>query len=329
MDIECSLEVEERLPVRGYVVFGLWTLPNIRPRRCFEDQILHTNCAENLSSWSGSSPTRPRIHRLRLCYHHTLVTASFLFHEKTLFTKIFLSFRGRFREKLPSQKRLCWTLYFGGNDGALLSRLARLLTSPSPLKRLVLKLPIVFPPQPPPHFYCFPSTTTTTFLLFSLHNHHHISIVFPPPPPPHLYCFPSPTTSTLLLFSLHNHNHHISRIDESIIVNGGGEGGGGRTIEMWWCWKLVKLDKPPINSTWTYLYEIVLHFIYDTKTKGYDDVFLRKVMRFPRWKDNSTLFTSVPMLLNQHTTPSWHKKFLFQITLKNHLQCTCAKRRKK
>ena len=143
MDNECSLKVEERLPKRGYLVFGLWTLPNIRPRRCFEDQILHTNCAENLGSWSGSSLTRPRIHRLRLCYHHTLVIASFLFHEKTSFAKVFLSFRGRFREKLPSQKHLCLTLYFSGNDGALLPRLARLLTLQSPLKRLVLKFPII------------------------------------------------------------------------------------------------------------------------------------------------------------------------------------------
>ena len=122
-----------------------WTLNSAKhsASSCFEDQILHTNCAENLGSWSGSSPTRPRIHRLRLCYHHTLVTASFLFHEKTLFAKVFLSFRGRFREKLPSQKHLCLTLYFSGNDGALLPRLARLLTSQSPLKRLVLKFPII------------------------------------------------------------------------------------------------------------------------------------------------------------------------------------------
>ena len=34
---------------------------------------------------------------------------------------------------------------------------------------------IVFPPRPPPHFYCFPSP--------------------PPPPPPHFNCFPSQSLS--------------------------------------------------------------------------------------------------------------------------------------
>ena len=35
---------------------------------------------------------------------------------------------------------------------------------------------IVFPPRPPPHFYCFPSPP-------------------PPPPPPHFNCFPSQSLS--------------------------------------------------------------------------------------------------------------------------------------
>ena len=35
---------------------------------------------------------------------------------------------------------------------------------------------IVFPPRPPPHFYCFPSPP-------------------PPPPPPHFNCFPSQSIS--------------------------------------------------------------------------------------------------------------------------------------
>lgn len=140
MHNECSLKVEERLPVRGYLVFGL--LQNIRPRRCFEDQILHTNCAENLGSWSGNSLTRPRIHRLRLCYHHTLVTASFLFQEKTLIHKGFLKLSRQVSGKVAVAKTRLPNFVFGGNDGTLLPRLTRLLTSPSPLKRLVLKFPI-------------------------------------------------------------------------------------------------------------------------------------------------------------------------------------------
>ena len=36
---------------------------------------------------------------------------------------------------------LCFSLDFGANDGTLLPRLARLETSPSPPKRLVLKFP--------------------------------------------------------------------------------------------------------------------------------------------------------------------------------------------
>ena len=82
-----------------------------------------------------------------------------------------------------------------------------------------------------------------------------------PPPPPHFYRCPS-TTKTI----------------ESINVNGEE---GGRTIEMWWCWKLVELDKPPITSTWNYLYEVLPHFIHETKTKSYDNVFLRKVRDYP------------------------------------------------
>ena len=85
--------------------------------------------------------------------------------------------------------------------------------------------------------------------------------LYPPPPPPHFYCFPSTTKSI-----------------ESINVNGGE---GGRTIDMWWCWKVVELDKPPINSTWNYLYEVLPHFIHETKTKTYDNVFLLKVRDYP------------------------------------------------
>ena len=58
MDNGCSLVVEERLVAQGCLVFGLGTLPNIRFRQCFQDQILHTNCAENQGSWNGSSPIK-------------------------------------------------------------------------------------------------------------------------------------------------------------------------------------------------------------------------------------------------------------------------------
>ena len=124
------------------IVFGLWTLPNIQPRRCFEDQILPANCAENLGSWSGSSPTRPRIHHLRSCCHHMLVTVSLLFHEKTLFKGFLELSRQVSRKVVVTKMPLCLTLYFGRNNCTLLPRLARLLTSPSPLKHLVLKFPI-------------------------------------------------------------------------------------------------------------------------------------------------------------------------------------------
>ena len=94
-----------------------------------------------------------------------------------------------------------------------------------------------------------------------LRNFRSYSKFLSPHPPPHFYCLPS-TTKTI----------------ESINVNGGE---GGRTIEMWWCWKLVKLDRPPINSTWNYLYEDLPHFIHETKTKSYDNLFLRKVRDYP------------------------------------------------
>ena len=111
VDNGCSLVVEECLPAQGCLVFELWTLPNIRLRRCFQDQILHTNCAENLGSWNGSSPTRPRILHQKLFYHHTLVTASLLFHEKTFFTEVFSSFRGRFR--VGCRRKNTYLLKFG------------------------------------------------------------------------------------------------------------------------------------------------------------------------------------------------------------------------
>ena len=84
----------------------LWTLPNIRHRWCLQDQILHTNCAENLGSWNGNSPTRPRILHQKLFYHHTLVTASFLFHETDTFHRGFLKLSRQFSNGLPSQKHL-------------------------------------------------------------------------------------------------------------------------------------------------------------------------------------------------------------------------------
>ena len=52
--------------------------------------------------------------------------------------------------------------------------------------------------------------------------------------------------------------------------------------------KPVKPVKPTENSTQPYVNEIPAHFIHDIKTKGYDvigvNVFLRKLMRFPRKK---------------------------------------------
>ena len=76
----------------------LWTLPNIRFRWCLQDQILRANCAENLGSWNGSSSTKPRILHQKLFYHHMLVTASLLVHEKTFFTEVFASLQGTFRK---------------------------------------------------------------------------------------------------------------------------------------------------------------------------------------------------------------------------------------
>ena len=80
------------------------TLPNIRFCPCFQDQILPTNCAENQGSWNGSSPIKPTILHEKLLYHHMLVTASLLFRERTFFTKVFSSFRGRFRKGCRREK---------------------------------------------------------------------------------------------------------------------------------------------------------------------------------------------------------------------------------
>ena len=118
-----------------------------------------------------------------------------------------------------------------------------------------------------------------------LRNFRSYSKFLSPHPPPHFYCLPS-TTKTI----------------ESINVNGGE---GGRTIEMWWCWKLVKLDKPPINSTWN-LWGSPPFYSWDEDKKLWQCI-PPQGKRFPSWKDNSTsstLFTSGPMLLNQQRTPS-------------------------
>ena len=101
MDNGCSLVVEERLLAQVCLVFGLGTLPNIRFCPCFQDQILPTNCAENQGSWNGIKPT---ILHQKLLYHHMLVTASLLFRERTFFTKVFSSFRGRFRKGCRREK---------------------------------------------------------------------------------------------------------------------------------------------------------------------------------------------------------------------------------
>ena len=113
-----------------------WTLNSAKysVSSMFSDQTLHTNCSENQGSWNGSSPTRQRSLHQKLSYHYTLVTASLLFHEKTS------TFRGRFREVAIVKIPPCLSLDFGVNDGALLPRLARLQTSPSPQKLLVLKV---------------------------------------------------------------------------------------------------------------------------------------------------------------------------------------------
>ena len=67
----------------------------------------------------------------------------FLVSRKDIFHKGFLELSRQLSGRVAVAKTcLCLTLYFGGNDGALLPRLARLLTSPSPLKGLVLKFPI-------------------------------------------------------------------------------------------------------------------------------------------------------------------------------------------
>ena len=94
---DCSLWATE-LSALGCLVFGLRTLPNIRFHQCFQDQTLHTYCAENQGSWNGNSPTRPRILHQKLFYHHTLVTASLFFHKKQIFAQTFSSFRRRFRK---------------------------------------------------------------------------------------------------------------------------------------------------------------------------------------------------------------------------------------
>ena len=110
VDNECSLVVEEHLPAQGCLAFGIWTLLNIRLRRRFEDQILHANCMEILGSWTSSSPTGPRITRLKLFYCHKLLAASLLFHEKTFFKEVFLRFRGKFRKVAVS--KTCFRLTF-------------------------------------------------------------------------------------------------------------------------------------------------------------------------------------------------------------------------
>ena len=71
-----------------------------------------------------------------------LVTVSLLFHEKTLFKGFLELSRQVSRKVVVTKMPLCLTLYFGRNNCTLLPRLARLLTSPSPLKHLVLKFPI-------------------------------------------------------------------------------------------------------------------------------------------------------------------------------------------
>ena len=103
VDNRCLLVVEGHLSEQGCLVFAHWTLLIIRLRRCFEDQILHTNCTEILGSWSGSSPAIPSILRLKLFYCHTLVATSLLVHEETFFHRSFVEL-WRQVSKLPPQK---------------------------------------------------------------------------------------------------------------------------------------------------------------------------------------------------------------------------------
>ena len=54
--MDVHLVVEERLLAQGRLGFGLGTLPNIRFRQCFQDQILHTNYGRNYRIQGYSGP---------------------------------------------------------------------------------------------------------------------------------------------------------------------------------------------------------------------------------------------------------------------------------
>ena len=110
MDNGCSLVLEERLLAQVCLVFGLGTLPNIRFRPCFQDQILPTNCAENQGSWNGSSPIKPTILHQKLLYHHMLVTAKGHFSQRfsQAFEAGFENRKGCRREKSSLLKFGSW-----------------------------------------------------------------------------------------------------------------------------------------------------------------------------------------------------------------------------
>ena len=95
----CSSIVEDRLPAQGCPCF--WTLKSAKHSvsSMFSRSNLATNFAENKGFWNDSSPKGPRmLHQKLSVYHHTLVTASLLFHEDIFRTAGFLSFRSRFRK---------------------------------------------------------------------------------------------------------------------------------------------------------------------------------------------------------------------------------------
>ena len=87
-----------RLPAQGCPCF--WTLNSAKHSvsSMFSRSNLATNFAETESFWNESSPTGPRMLHQKLFYHHTPVTASLLFHEKTFFAQVFSNFRSRFRK---------------------------------------------------------------------------------------------------------------------------------------------------------------------------------------------------------------------------------------